>query len=184
LKVEVLDQSLKQELIINADLVVLSTGITPHSSCEQLASLLKVPLNEDKFFLEAHIKLRPVDFATEGIFLCGLAHSPKFIDENISQAKAAAARAATILSKESLKIGGVVAVVDEEKCAACLTCIRVCPYDAPSIDLEGMVKIEPAKCQGCGICAGECPAKAIQLQHFKDIQIISGCEELLEKTLL
>lgn len=184
LRVGVLDQSLKQELAINADLVVLSTGIIPRSSCEQLASLLKVPLNEDKFFLEAHIKLRPVDFATEGIFLCGLAHSPKFIDENISQAKAAAARAATILSKDYLQISGVVAVVDEEKCAACLTCVRVCPYDVPSIDLEGIAKIEPAKCHGCGICAGECPAKAIQLQHFKDIQIISECEELLGKTVL
>ncbi|MFA5779348.1 MAG: NAD(P)-binding protein [Elusimicrobiota bacterium] len=178
LKIQVLDQSLKQELVIDSDLVVLSAGIIPHSSNSQLSSLLKVPLNEDKFFMEAHVKLKPVDFATEGIFLCGLAHSPKFIDENISQAKAAAARAATILSKEFLEVGGVVAKVVEEKCAACLTCVRVCPYDVPLINAEGVAEIEPAKCHGCGICAGECPAKAIQLQHFKDNQIISECKEL------
>jgi len=178
LKVDVLDQSLKQDLVIDADWVVLSAGIIPHSSSEQLASLLKVPLNEDKFFMEAHVKLKPVDFATEGIFLCGLAHSPKFIDENISQAKAAVCRAVTILSKEFLEVGGVVAFVDKEKCAACLTCVRVCPYDVPLINAEGVAEIEPAKCHGCGSCAGECPAKAIQLQRFKDNQIISEFKEL------
>lgn len=179
LKLQVLDQSLNQELVIDTDLVVLSAGIVPHSSNIQLSSLLKIPLNEDKFFMEAHVKLRPVDFATEGIFLCGLAHSPKFIDENITQAKAAAGRAVTILSKEYLEVGGVVAKVVFEKCAACLTCVRVCPYDVPVINAEGVAEIEPAKCHGCGVCAGECPAKAIQLQHFKDNQIISECEEIV-----
>jgi heterodisulfide reductase subunit A len=180
LKVQVLGQSLKQELIIDADLVVLSTGIVPHSSNSQLASLLKVPLSEEKFFLEAHIKLMPVDFTTEGIFLCGLAHFPKFIDENISQAKAAAARATTILSKEYLEVGGMVSIVDETKCAACLTCIRVCPYDVPAINLEGVAEINPVKCHGCGTCVSFCPAKAIQLHQFKDNQILSECKGLLE----
>lgn len=181
LQVEVLEPSLNQKISINSDLVVLSTGIVPHSDNEQLASVLKVPLNEDKFFLEAHIKLRPVDFATSGIFLCGLAHSPKFIDENISQAKAAAARAATVLTKEHWEVGGVYAVVSPEKCVACLTCVRVCPYNVPFIIAEGSAEIESAKCHGCGICAGECPAKAIQLQHFKDIQIIAQVEGMIKR---
>ena len=96
----------------------------------RLADMLKVPLNADGFFVEAHLKLRPVDFATEGIFLCGLAHSPKFIDENMAQARAAAARAATVLSKTHLEVGAQVSRVDQSKCISCMTCVRACPYDA------------------------------------------------------
>ena len=96
-----------------------------------LSDMLKVPLNADGFYVEAHMKLRPVDFATEGIFLCGLAHSPKFIDENISQARAAAARAATVLSKTQLDVSAQVSYVDQQKCISCMTCVHVCPYAAP-----------------------------------------------------
>jgi len=122
--------------------------------------------------------LRPLDFASAGMFLCGLAHSPKFIDESIAQAKGSASRAATILSRKKMMVGGAVSVVDGERCAACLTCVRVCPYNVPVINAEGVAEIEAASCQGCGICASACPRKAIQLQHYKDEQILSKCVAL------
>ena len=118
------------------------------------------------------MKLRPVDFATDGIFLCGLAHSPKSLDESLSQAAAAVSRACTLLSHDTIKVGGIVATVEPEKCAVCLTCVRVCPYDVPFINDEGSAQIDVAQCQGCGSCAAECPGKAIQLGHFTDSQII------------
>ena len=129
--------------------------------------MLKVPLNANGFYVEAHMKLRPVDFATEGLFVCGLAHSPKMIDENISQAKAAAARAATILSKTHLEVGAQVSIVNQNKCISCMTCVNACPYGAPYSNHNHKAEIERAKCMGCGICASECPARAIQLNHFK-----------------
>ncbi len=116
------------------------------------------------------MKLRPVDFANEGIFFCGLAHSPKYTEENISQALAAAGRAACILSKGFLEVGGLVSVVNQDKCATCLTCVRECVYDAPFINADGKAEIEAVKCQGCGNCASACPAKAIQLRTFTDYQ--------------
>jgi heterodisulfide reductase subunit A-like polyferredoxin len=126
------------------------------------------------------MKLRPVDFASDGLFLCGACHSPKFIDETVTQAKATAAKAVSILSKKQMEISGVVSVVDPDKCAACLTCVRTCPYDIPTINAEGTAEIEAAMCHGCGICASECPAKAIQLMHYKDSQIISKTLALFE----
>jgi len=152
--------------------VVLSAATVPEKENNQrLAELLKVPLSEDKFFMEAHVKLRPVDFANEGIYLCGLAHSPKYTEENITQALAAAGRAACTLNKDSLEVGGVISVIDEERCASCLTCLRECPYDAPFINARGKAEIEAAKCQGCGNCVAACPAKAIQLRTFTDDQL-------------
>jgi len=180
LEVEVFDPILQEKMVIPTDLVVLAPAIVSHPDNENLASLLKVTLNADRFFLEAHMKLRPVDFATEGIFLCGLAHSPKDISESIVQAQAAAGRAATILAKEYLDVGGVVSVIDENKCVACLTCIRMCPYDVPFINEKGVAEIEAAKCQGCGICASECPAKAIQLMHYKDAQMLAKVQAMFE----
>lgn len=179
LRVKVRDQSIGGELILEADTVVLSAGVLPSDSNPRLASLLKVPLDEDGFFLEAHLKLKPVEFPTKGIFLCGMAHSPKFMDEAIAQAKAVSAKAMTVLSKEYLEVGGVVARVDEDRCIACLTCVRFCPYEVPVISSEGIAQIDPSKCQGCGICAAECPAKAITLQQFEDGQILRMCEELV-----
>jgi heterodisulfide reductase subunit A-like polyferredoxin len=142
--------------------------------------MLKVPTNADGFFVEAHMKLRPVDFATEGIFLCGLAHSPKMIDENISQARAAAARAATVLSKTTLEVGAQVSHVDQTKCISCMTCTKVCPYGAPSINVDRKAEIISAKCMGCGICAAECPACAIQLNNFESKQFKTMLAELFE----
>ena len=140
--------------------------------------MLKVPLNADGFYVEAHMKLRPVDFTTEGIFLCGLAHSPKAIDENISQARAAAARAATVLSKTQLDVSAQVSYVDPRKCVSCMTCVHACPYSAPFCNKDGKGQIEAAKCMGCGICASECPARAIQLHHFETDQFLVMIKEL------
>jgi heterodisulfide reductase subunit A-like polyferredoxin len=164
---------------IETDTVVLSTGIEMSEDNRQLADILKVPLNDDGFFVEAHLKLRPVDFTTEGIFLCGLAHSPKFVDENIAQARAAAARAATVLSKTSLEANAVTSSVDQSKCISCMTCVRICPYGAPAVNINRKAEIIAAKCMGCGICAAECPAHAIQLLHFETRQFTTMIEELL-----
>ncbi|MDI6786313.1 MAG: FAD-dependent oxidoreductase, partial [bacterium] len=178
LLVKVYDLTLREEIELPTDLVILSTAILPHPDNEILAPLLKTSLTADNFFLEAHPKLRPVDLANEGIFLCGLAHAPKFIDESISQSLAAASRASTILSKDKLWAGGVVSVIDGDKCAACLTCVRVCAYNVPFINEDGVAEIEAVKCQGCGACVSECPAKAIQLQNYRDDQILAKCEAL------
>ena len=119
--------------------------------------------------------MRPVDFATDGLYLCGMAHYPKSINETIAQAEAASARAATILSQEVLQVGGVVAVVEGERCAACLTCVRVCPYSVPVINAKGEAEIDVSKCKGCGSCAAECPARAIELMHFREDQLEEKC---------
>jgi heterodisulfide reductase subunit A-like polyferredoxin len=168
---------------IAADRIVLSTGIDALKDNRKLADMLKVPLNADGFFVEAHLKLRPVDFATEGIFLCGLAHSPKMVDENISQARAAAARAATILSKTQLEVSGQVSCVTQDKCISCMTCVRACPYGAPFVNNDRKAEVAPAKCMGCGICAAECPAHAINLRHFEAEQFGVMLDELVQKNV-
>ncbi len=178
LRVTIKDPSLGQAVVFEPDLLTLSTAVAPSETNRELSNLLKVPLNKEGFFLEAHVKLRPVDFATDGIFLCGLAHYPKFLDESITQARAAAARAAIVLSQKELKVGGVVAQTSEEKCVACLTCVRVCPFEAPYINDRGVAEIELAKCRGCGICAAECPVKAIDLLNYRDKQQISKTDAL------
>jgi len=179
LQVTATDHVFGTPMQINPDLVILAAPIAPPASNQQLSQLLKVPLNQDGFFQEAHMKLRPVDFSSEGVFMCGLAHSPKNIEESITQAKAAAGRAAVILSRDSLESGGVVAVVDPEKCAACLTCVRLCPFKAPSINQYHRAEIESVICQGCGTCAGECPNKAITLQGYSDQQQNKALDGLL-----
>jgi len=169
------------DLSFSPDAVVLSAAMIPSEDCESVSTAFKVPLNLERFFLEAHMKLRPVDFASDGLFLCGACHSPKFIDEAITQAKATAAKAVSILSRKEMEISGVVSVVDADKCAACLTCVRTCPYDVPAMNTDGVAEIEAAMCHGCGICASECPAKAIQLMHYKDSQIIAKTKALFSK---
>ena len=176
---------LPEPIAIEADCVVLSTGVeVDMNNNKSMSDMLKVPLNADGFYVEAHMKLRPVDFTTEGIFLCGMAHSPKFIDENISQARAAAARAATVLSKQQLDVSAQVSYVDQHKCISCMTCVTVCPYSAPFCNKDGKGQIEAAKCMGCGICAAECPACAIQLNHFETDQFMVMIKELFAGNLL
>ncbi len=171
---------IKRRITVHPDTLVLSSATIPREN-EELALMLKVPRMADGFFLEAHMKLRPVDFATDGIYVCGLAHSPKTISESIAQAAAAAARAGTILARDSISVGGVVAVVEEEKCAACLTCVRACPYSVPVINERGKAEIDPIKCHGCGVCAAECPGKAIELQYFRDVQVIAKCDAIYDE---
>jgi heterodisulfide reductase subunit A len=173
---------------LKPDLLVLSQAIIPAEGSRKLAELLKFSCTLEGFFLEAHVKLQPVDFPAEGIFLAGAAHYPKLLDETIAQAGAAAARAARILSKDKLEVGGVVAVVDPDKCTACLTCVRICPFGAARINpslvgtgnIVGAAEITAAACRGCGLCPAECPAKAIQLQHFTDDQVLAKEEALFE----
>jgi heterodisulfide reductase subunit A len=167
---------------IETDAIVLSTGIDALKDNRKLADMLKVPLNGDGFYVEAHMKLRPVEFATEGIYLCGMAHSPKMIDENISQARATAARAATILSKVQLEVGGQISSVDQEKCISCMTCVRACPYHAPLVNVNNKAEIVAAACMGCGICASECPAHAIQLRNFESDQFEDMLKALLSES--
>jgi len=174
------DPSIMEDISFNTDLIVLSSAVIP-SDNKELATLLKLPRTNEGFFLEAHMKLKPVDFASDGMFLCGIAHSPKNIKETIIQAEGTAARAMTILSKEKMAVGGVVACVDGEKCAACLTCVRVCPYSVPVINKQGEAEIDISKCKGCGTCAAECPAKAIDLMHYKDIQLEEKVKALCVK---
>ena len=166
------DHVLGVPLVMEADALVLAAAVLPASTNKKLSQLFKVPLNEDGFFLEAHMKLRPVDFASEGVFMAGVAHGPKNLEENIAQARAAAGRAGTVLAKETLESHGVTAVVQQDKCAACLTCVRLCPYNAPRIE-NYAARIEPVLCQGCGTCAGECPNKAITLQGYTDRMYMS-----------
>ena len=181
LEVNVKDLNSMLDLSFSPDAVVLSAAMIPSEDCESVSTAFKVPLNLECFFLEAHMKLRPVDFASDGLFLCGACHSPKFIDEAITQAKATAAKAVSIISRKEMEISGVISVVDPDKCAACLTCVRTCPYDVPAINTDGVAEIEAAMCHGCGICASECPAKAIQLMHYKDSQIIAKTKALFSK---
>ncbi|MCL7452030.1 MAG: FAD-dependent oxidoreductase [Anaerolineae bacterium] len=188
LDITVHDEILDQPVTLSADLLVLSEAIIPADGSRALADLLKFSCTLEGFFLEAHVKLQPVDFPAEGIFLAGTAHYPKLLDETIAQAGAAAARAASILSKDLLEVGGVVATVDPAKCTGCLTCVRICPFGAAYINpilagvggILGAAEIEAAACRGCGLCPAECPAKAIQLQHFTDQQVLAKEEALFE----
>ncbi|MGI9860225.1 FAD-dependent oxidoreductase [Moorella naiadis] len=173
LEVLVQDPDSGKELVLWPDQLVLATGAVAPAGVEKLATLLKLPLNEDKFYVETHAKLAPIDFPTAGIFLCGAGHAPKLAAEAIAQAEGAVARACTVLARENLMVGGVVAVVDENKCAACLTCVRVCPFNVPRINERNVAEINAVQCMGCGTCAGECPAKAIQLQFYKDDQLLA-----------
>jgi heterodisulfide reductase subunit A-like polyferredoxin len=171
------DHVLQRPIRIKPDLLILAAGIVARDN-HSLFEKFKVPVNAEGFLVEAHAKLRPVDFASEGIFLAGLAHYPKPLEESIAQARAAASRAMTVLSKDALMVGGVVASVDTGRCAACLTCVRTCPYGIPSVDEHSHAVIDPSQCHGCGACAAECPGKAITLMHFTDQQLIAKTDAL------
>ncbi|MEW6577642.1 MAG: FAD-dependent oxidoreductase [Chloroflexota bacterium] len=182
LRVGVRDLALNRRLTLPADLVTMSMSVAPSEGTATLARMLRVPLSSEGFFEEAQMKLRPMDFMREGIFLAGMAHYPKFLEESISHALAAAARALTLLSQGALHLGGIVAQVDPSKCVGCLTCTRTCPFAIPQViqqegrtgvgGLGGAAFIDPAQCQGCGTCTGECPASAIQLVNYTDEQVM------------
>jgi heterodisulfide reductase subunit A len=170
--VKVYSDLLNQEIEIPQDLVVLSTPLIANEDSDKLAKMLKVPLEENSFFLEAHVKLRPVDFATDGIFVCGSAHWPADIAESTSQANAAASRASRILWKDTLEVEGSTAEVIEELCIGCEACIRICPYKAITKDEEtDTAVVNKVVCKGCGVCGASCPKKAIIIHHFTGAQI-------------
>ena len=179
LEVRVKDEILNRVLSVHPDMVVLSTGIVANPDNPWLSQLLKVPLDADGFFLEAHVKLRPVDFATDGIFVCGLAHYPKDISESISQARAAAGRAGTLLTKTEIEAEGKVSRVREERCRGCGVCVEVCAYQAIELDPKKEVAVvNEALCKGCGACAASCRSNAIDLKGFADEQILAALVEL------
>jgi len=182
LRVKLVDLLLGKKLVIEADLVVLSAAMDAPEQNETLAKMLKVPLNKEGFFLEAHMKLRPVDFATDGVFMCGLAHSPKNIDESITQAKAAAARALAVLSKKVIEVEGTVSWVNRDRCTGCGVCVKACAYAAvelknvlmPSKAVKTVAEVNEALCKGCGACAASCRSGAINLKGFTDDQIFEA----------
>jgi len=176
LRITVTDHVLGLPVTIEADFLNLATAIYPEDH-ERVAQLFKVPLNNDKFFLEAHMKLRPVDFATDGVFLCGMAHYPKPLEESIAQAQAAAARAATILAKQFVTVEPIVSSIDQEKCIGCGLCQTLCPFGAMELEEIAGVGFRAvniaASCKGCGLCASSCPEKAIDMLHFRDSQLMA-----------
>jgi len=173
-KVTVTDHVLGVPVVIRADVVGLAAAIVPPAGNARLSQLFKVPLNQEGFFLEAHMKLRPVDFGTDGVFMCGLAHGPKNLEENISQAKAAVARACTVLAKESIAVEGKCAFVNKRKCAACGVCEAVCPAKAVTVDpKEKVAVVNEALCKGCGACASSCRCGAINVKGCTNEQIVA-----------
>ena len=172
----VTDHILGQPIELEADLVTLASAVIPNNS-EKLATFLKVPLNDDGFFVELHAKLGPSEFATDGVFLCGMAHYPKPIDESIAQAQAAASRAVTLLAREKIYTSGTVARTNPFNCSSCGVCVSICPYSAPSFTTEGLnagkAEINPVLCKGCGLCVASCRSGAIHLLGFDNSQIFA-----------
>jgi len=173
LSVKVHDILVNATLELDADLVVLSTPLVQWEDAKELSKLLKVPLGADGFFFEAHVKLRPVDFATDGIFVCGTAHSPKTIAESIAQAYAAASRAGIPMALGRVRTEAITAFVDEDLCTSCGTCVKLCPYNAIRKDDQGIARVNDVLCKGCGVCAASCPEKAISMRHFSDAQVLA-----------
>lgn len=186
IKVTVKDPILDMDLEINTDILVLSAAAIPSEDAEKIALLYKVPLNEDGFFKEAHVKLRPVDFATEGVYLCGTAHYPKHINEVINQAHGAAGRVLTLLSQDVVTASGSVAEVNVDKCMGCGACVEACAYGAIQlVTIKGAKKaqVNPVLCKGDGLCNAKCPTGAIQLKHYTDEEIIREIDSLLEEAV-
>ncbi len=184
LYVSVMDLVLGEELLLEPDLLALSAAAVPNEDSHSLAQMLRVPLNADGFFMEAHVKLRPVDFATEGIFVCGLCHSPRSIEETIDQACAAVSRAITILSSDVIEAEGQISQVDVTKCSACGMCETLCAYKAIEVGIvderRGIkaAQINEALCKGCGVCAANCRCEAVDVMGFTDEQIFAAINTL------
>jgi heterodisulfide reductase subunit A len=180
-EIEVIDNILGHPILLKADLVSLATAIVPYRD-EKLGQFFKIPMNEDGFFIEAHAKLGPSEFATDGVFLCGMAHYPKPIDESVAQAQAAASRAITLLAKKKINVSGTVAQVNPVCCSSCGICVDVCPYSAPSFIEEGpfagKAEINPILCKGCGLCVASCRSGALNLKGFGTDQIMAMINEI------
>jgi len=176
ISVTVRDHIIGRLVEIETDLLSLATAIIPNRD-EQLANFFKVPLNDDGFFVERHAKLGPSEFATDGVFLCGLAHYPKPIEESVAQGRAAASRAVTLLARKTIHTSGTIAETDPAMCSQCGVCISVCPFSAPSFTEEGpwtgRAQINPVLCKGCGLCVASCRSGAIHLKGFDNDQIFS-----------
>ncbi|MHA1509778.1 MAG: CoB--CoM heterodisulfide reductase iron-sulfur subunit A family protein [Promethearchaeota archaeon] len=175
-QIKVYNQYLGEDLLIPYDLCVLSTPLVSNNDNKALAQMIKVPLEENGFFLEAHVKLRPMDFATAGVFVCGSAKWPVDITESISQGYAAAARASTIISHDTIEVEGATSFLpdyNKSLCTGCEVCIKVCPYNAISKNEEGDIVITQVLCHGCGVCGATCTNHAIIIRHFTDQQILS-----------
>jgi heterodisulfide reductase subunit A2 len=176
LRVTITDPILRKKIAIDADTIALAAAVIPSAGNKEVSQQFKVSLGPDDFFKEAHVKLRPVDFAADGVFLCGIAHYPKHITESISQAYGAAGRTVNLLSRDSITASGAICEVDEDKCVSCGACISVCQYDAIEFydTPQGRkAKVNPVLCKGDGLCNAKCPTRAITLKHFTDEEIIS-----------
>jgi heterodisulfide reductase subunit A len=181
LKIVVTDETLNRKIAIDADVLALAAAVVPSSATKEIANLFKVTLSPDGFYKEAHVKLRPVEIATDGVYLCGMAHYPKFIQESISQAYGAAGRALTLLSHDIVVASGSVCVVDEKKCMGCGACVAVCTYGALQLQdtKQGKkVAVNPVLCKGDGLCNAKCPTRAISLKHYTDEEIVSEIDAL------
>ena len=180
LRISVVDPMMAQRVTIDTDVLALGVAAVPSVGNKELSQSFKLPLNEDGFFMEAHMKLRPVDFASEGIFMCGLAHSPKFIDECIAQAQAAASRAATILAKDVIYGEGMIASINKETCSGCQICMGVCPYNAITFnEEERVVEVRALLCKSCGNCAAACPSGACSIKNLANEHILAEIEALV-----
>jgi heterodisulfide reductase subunit A len=181
LEIEVMDHVLQRPILIKADLLALASAIVPYRD-EKLAQFFKVPLSEDGFFVEAHAKLGPSQFATDGVFLCGMAHYPKPIDESVAQAQAAASRAVTLLARKTIAVSGMVAYAAPSVCSSCGVCVEICPYSAPSFiqkgPFTGRAEINPVLCKGCGLCVASCRSGALNLKGFEEGQIMAMINEM------
>jgi heterodisulfide reductase subunit A len=180
LRVRFTNYLLHREMEISPDLLVLATAIVPEKE-NPVAQLFKVPVNDDGFFAEAHVKLRPIDFATDGVFVCGLAHSPKPVDEAVAQGLGAASRAVTVLSKDKILGNAVVSQIEKRVCRGCQECLDACPYQAITyLEDEVVCEVNAAVCKGCGACAVACPTGAAAIQHFNDEEVLSMVEAALD----
>ncbi|NLI34090.1 MAG: FAD-dependent oxidoreductase, partial [Deltaproteobacteria bacterium] len=178
-RVEFNDHVLRRKVAIDVDMLCLATAIESHKDFS-LAQFYKVPMDEDGWFLEAHQKLRPVDFATDGVFMCGMSHYPKPLEQSIAQARAAASRAMGVLAKDSIEVGGIVSTIDPSLCSGCLACLGVCPYGAITFDEERKVAVvAEVLCKGCGACAAACPSEAPSLMGFSHKQMYAQIKSIL-----
>ena len=183
LTVKVYHANIGEEIEINCDLIILSTPLVQHEAGKKLSSILKVPIGSDGFFFEAHVKLRPVDFATDGIYVCGTAHSPKDISESITQACAAASRATIPMANKRIRTEAITAMVNEDLCIGCGRCVKVCPSTAIELRKKNeyfKAYVIPALCKGCGTCVSICPNEAIRQRHFEKKQILAMVDTVME----